>query len=126
MSGDINKILDGRVFAVVGSFSKKTKFAYRIVSDLLKTGKTVYPVNKRGGYIKGLKCYKSILDIPVQIDTVSIVTPPEVTEKIVRECSEKEINNVWMQPGAESQNAIDYCIENGINAVYRTCLLMRL
>lgn len=120
----IRKILDSACFAVVGSFRNKSKYAYRILLDLKSRNKKVYPVNPRGGKVEGIKCYKSIKDIPEDVEAVSIVTPPAVTEKIVMECKKKDIVHVWMQPGAESRKAIEYCKKNNMNSVSHACLLL--
>ncbi|MFH1414692.1 MAG: CoA-binding protein [Elusimicrobiota bacterium] len=122
----IENILSGSSFAVIGSFKDKSKYSYRILLNLIALGKEVYPVNPRGGTVEDLKCYKSVTDIPADVNAVTIVTPPEVTEKIVAECKEKGIKNVWLQPGAQSKRAVDYCNENGINVIYNTCMYLRL
>lgn len=122
MEDKINKMLNSQSYAVAGSFRSKSKYAYRILLDLLKSEKKVYPVNPRGSQVEGLKCYQSVLDIPEIVDVVSIVTPPLITENIVFQCRKKGIKNVWMQPGAESRKAIDFCLKNNINVIYNACL----
>jgi uncharacterized protein len=58
------------------------------------------------------------------VDVVDIVTPPAVTETILKECLEKGIKRVWLQPGAESQKAIDFCRDNYISVVYDVCVML--
>jgi len=45
---------------------------------------------------------------------VDFVTQPAVTEKALIECKNLGLKNIWMQPGAESKNAIEYCKQNGL------------
>jgi len=52
------------------------------------------------------------------------VVPPKVTEKIVEECKDLGIKRVWMQPGSESEKAIKFCEEHGINVTYNACFLI--
>jgi hypothetical protein len=43
---------------------------------------------------------------------------------VVKEAHELGLNRVWMQPGAESEAAIDYCEENGMEVVHGTCIML--
>ena len=120
----IKDFLKQKRFAVIGSFRNESKYAYQILKALKDKGYEVYPVNPRLKKVEGLTCYISVKDIPVICDVADIVTPPAVTERIVRECKEKGITRVWLQPGAESNEAIKFCKENDINVVYNLCVMM--
>ncbi|HAX61263.1 MAG TPA: CoA-binding protein [Elusimicrobia bacterium] len=110
--------------AVAGSFRSKEKVAYRIFLQLKEKGYNVFPVNPSISELEGVKVYGSVLEISQKVDAVDIVTPPAVTEKIVEECKKKGIKYVWMQPGAESENAIKFCERNNIKVIYNTCLMV--
>ncbi|MFY9402527.1 MAG: CoA-binding protein [Candidatus Omnitrophota bacterium] len=122
----IRDFLKEKVFAVAGSFRNQDKFAYRIFKGLREKGYEVFPVNPKIALLEGVACYKSITDISSKVGVVNLVTPPYVTESIVRECLDKKIKKVWMQPGAESKEAIDFCRLNGIAVVYGVCVMMEL
>jgi predicted CoA-binding protein len=83
-------------FAVIGSFRNKEKFAYKVLVDLMKKGYEVFPVNPSLGEVEGKVCYKSISDIPGGVDVANIVTPPSVTEGILKECLQKGIKRAWL------------------------------
>ncbi|MBN1621030.1 MAG: CoA-binding protein [Endomicrobiales bacterium] len=119
----INEFTSQKKYAVAGSFKDETKYAYQILKKLKNKGVTVYPINPTLKEVEGLKCYKSVMDLPETVDVINVVTPPAVTENIVKQCSEKGIKRVWMQPGAESQDAINFCNTNSIKVIYNTCLL---
>ena len=121
----LNEFLECKIFAVAGSFSSPEKYAYKIVQFLLKKGKKVYPVNPNIKEVLGQPCFSEIAFLPEKPDVVNLVTPPEATEKIVKECKEMGIKRVWMQPGAECEEAIDFCGKNGIKAVYNSCILLQ-
>ena len=57
------------------------------------------------------------------MDVVDTVVPPHITEQIVKECKELGITKVWMQPGSESEKAIIFCKDNGIEVVYDDCIM---
>ena len=120
----VKDFLKQKRFAVVGSFRNESKYAYRILKTLKEKGYEVYPVNPSLGEVDGLKCYPSVKDIPDSVDVVDIVTPPQITEKIVRECKEKGISKVWIQPGAENKTVIEFCKDNNIEVIYNLCIMM--
>jgi len=120
----VKDFLKQKRFAVVGSFRNESKYAYKILKALKHEGYEVYPVNPRLKVVEGLSCYPSVKDIPVVCDVADIVTPPKITEKIIKECEEKGINRVWLQPGAESEEVIKYCNENDIKVIYNLCVMM--
>lgn len=120
----VKDFLKQKRFAIAGSFKNESKYAYQILKTLKKKGYEVYPINPRLKEVEGLACYPSVSDIPSGVDVVDIVTPSQITEKIVRECREKGITRIWIQPGAESENAIKFCKDNGINVVYNLCVMI--
>lgn len=120
----IKEFLQQKRFAVVGSFRNKEKIAYKIFKNLIAKGYEVYPVNPNVKQVDGIKCYVSIRDLPVVVDVVSIVTPPEISFEIVKQCLEKGIRRVWLQPGAESKEILDFCNKNNIKVVYNSCIML--
>ena len=120
----IKDFLQQKSFAVAGSFRNESKVAYKIFKDLSGRGHEVFPVNPRLSEVDGKPCYKRLSDIPCRVDVVNLVTPPAVTENILRECLGKGIKRAWMQPGAESQDAIDFCRANDIQVVHGVCVML--
>jgi predicted CoA-binding protein len=53
-----------------------------------------------------LKAYASVLDVPGPIDMASFYVPPEVGEEIIGDIARKQIAEVWLNPGAESDELI--------------------
>ena len=124
MENLVKDFLKQKKFAVVGSFRNESKYAYKILKTLIKKGYEAYPVNPRVSDVEGLECYKSISDIPFNIDVVNVVTPPLVTETIVKQCRKKSIKRVWLQPGAESEAAIKFCHDNNIDVIHGLCVML--
>ena len=121
----IQKFLDKRnVFAVVGASRNPEKYGHQVFKDLKNAGYKVYPVNPNADEILGDKCYPSLKDLPEKPDVVDLVVPPQITEKVVRECKELGIKMIWMQPGSESEDAIKFCKENGMDVVYGVCVMI--
>lgn len=124
MENLVKDFLKQKKFVVAGSFRNETKYAYKILKTLVKKGYEVYPVNPRFSDVDGVKCYKSVSDIPFDIDVVNVVTPPSVTETIIKECREKSIKRVWLQPGAENEAAIKFCRDNNIDVIHGLCVML--
>lgn len=112
------------VFAVVGASNDPSKYGYRIYNDLKSDGYKVYPVNPREEAVQGDKAYPDIKSLPEKPDVIDIVTPPQVTEQVVREAAEQNIKIVWMQPGAQSEAAIKYANEHGLLLVHDSCIMV--
>ena len=124
MHNNVTEFMKQRHFAVAGSFRNESKYAYQILKKLIQKGYTVYPVNPKLSSVDNITCYPCITDIPEVVDVVNLVTPPAISEKIVRECKNKNILKVWFQPGAESVNAIKFCKENNIDVIYDLCVMV--
>jgi len=112
------------VFAVVGASRNPKKYGHQVYRNLRSAGYRVYPVNPNADEVLGDKCYPSLEDLPVKPDVVDVVVPPNVTEEVVKTCKKLGISKVWMQPGSESEEAINFCKENGIEVVYGVCVMI--
>jgi len=113
------------VFAVIGVSRNPAKYGHQVYKDLKEAGYVVYPVNPNIDEVLGDRCYHSLSELPEKPDVLDIVVPPKVTEKIVEECKELEIERVWMQPGSESGHAICFCEENNIKVVHDICVMVK-
>lgn len=110
-------------FAIVGATSNAKKYGYQIFKNLKSRGYEVYPVNPKLKELEGVKCYASLSDIPIKVDVVDFVVPPEVTEVILKECKRLGLDRIWLQPGSESEAAIAYCHENNLKVVHDVCVM---
>jgi predicted CoA-binding protein len=121
----IASFLDKRnIFAVVGVSRDPAKYGHQVYRDLRSAGYRVFAVNPNLSEVLGDKCYPSLDALPVKPDVVSIVVPPKVTETIVETCKKLGIKKVWMQPGSESETAIKFCRENGIDVIHGICIMI--
>ena len=112
------------VFAVVGASRDPRKYGHQIYRDLRTAGYTVYAVNPNADEILGDKCYPSVESLPEVPQVVDLVVPPKVTNQIVKTCKKLGIRKVWMQPGSESETALEFCKENSIEVVYGVCVMV--
>ncbi len=123
----IDQFLAVPIFAIIGASTKRHKFGNKVLRCYHSHGRTVIPVHPQEKQIEGADCVASIADLPDTVDSISIITPPQITEEIVKQVVTKGITNVWMQPGAESAAAIEYCKSNNLNIIADgSCLLVVL
>ena len=113
-----------RTWAIVGVSANPTKFGHRIYRDLRRAGYRVYAVNPHETEILGDRVYPNLAALPERPDVIDLVVPPSVSEMIVKEAAAAGIRRVWMQPGAESQRAIDFCRASGIEVVAHACAMV--
>ena len=112
------------VVAVVGVSANQDKYGYKVFFDLVDKGYNVYAVHPDGGDIKGFKRYCDLKSLPFKPDLVISVVPPAVTEKIILSCVALGIKKIWMQPGSESQAAINLCLKNKLQFITQACIMI--
>jgi len=127
MTKEIEEFLKAKAFGVVGASTDRSKYGNRVLRCYQQNGLTAIPVNPKEKVIEGAECVASVLDLPPEVESISVITPPAVTEQVVEQAAARGIRNVWMQPGAESPRAVAACREHGINVIADgSCLLVVL
>lgn len=127
MTKAIEEFLQAGVFGVVGASADRSKYGNRVLRCYLMNGRLAVPVNPKEEKIEGIPCVASVAELPPEVESISVITPPSVTEQVVAQAAAKGIKNIWMQPGAESRRAIDLCREKGINVIADgSCVLVVL
>lgn len=101
----IEQVLEQKTFAVAGVSRHPEKYGHIVYQKLKGAGYKVYAINPNTDSIAGDPCYPSLDNVPAAIDCVVTVTPPEVTEKTVRDAGHLRVPFIWMQPGSESTSA---------------------
>jgi predicted CoA-binding protein len=123
----IDAFLAGESFAVVGASRSKRKYGNKVLRCYLQHDKLVYPVNPMAQSVCGLDSYPDLTRLPGSVHGVSVITAPEVTERVVESLAACGAAWVWMQPGAESERAIERAEELGVGVIARgPCLLVAL
>ncbi len=129
MSGDerLDLFLAEKRFAVVGASADRSKYGNKVLRCYQMNGLEVVPVNPKEKIIEGLATVATVSELPDDVKSISVITPPHVTEKVVAEAIAKGISNIWMQPGAESAAAVKQCIDSGVNVIADgSCILVVL
>ncbi len=113
----IQAFLNGSPHAVVGASANRNKYGNKVLRAYLQNSRAVFAVNPRADAIEEQVTVATITDLPEPVHGISVITPPKITEKVVEEANINGIKHVWMQPGAESDAAIEYCEKHEINVI---------
>jgi predicted CoA-binding protein len=123
----IDLFFKSEAFGVVGASIDRHKYGNKVLRNYLQKGKRAIPVNPKEKEIEGIPCVASVSDLPDDVKSISVITPPQVTDKVVEQAIARGIKNIWMQPGAESDAAVGRCRESSINVIADgSCLLVVL
>jgi uncharacterized protein len=121
MASDVQQTIDTFLasgpFAVVGASTDRSKYGNKVLRCYQQHQKEVYPVNPKAPEVEGQKAYASLSALPVKVKAVSVITPPAATEQVVREAAAVGVEHIWMQPGAESDEAIRVAKSLGLSVI---------
>jgi predicted CoA-binding protein len=122
----IDAFFGSQAYAVIGVSANRKKFGNVVYRTLKEKKFTVFPVHPTMEVVEGDACWNSVKDLPSEVASVVTVIPPAQTLNVVRECAEKGISSIWMQPGSASDEAIREANERGVRVIHGHCILMFL
>ena len=121
---EINNFLAPRKMAIAGVSRNPKKFGGSIFKELKEKGFDLYPVNPNADEIQGIKCYKSVDDLPAEVEHLFIVTQKHETESVARAAIKKGVKMVWIQQQSDTPDAVKLIQEAGIPLIYKKCIMM--
>ncbi|WP_182865230.1 CoA-binding protein [Stieleria mannarensis] len=123
----IEQFLASGTYAVAGASTRREKYGNKVFRALLASGRQAYPLNPAQDEIEGHRAFATIADLPVVPDALSIITPPPVTRSVVADAIAAGVKHIWMQPGAEDEQASASARQAGINVIDDgSCILVLL
>ncbi len=123
----INRFLAADVFAVLGASQDHNKYGYKVLKCYLQNKRRAIPINPNETEVLGQTAYPNLASLPEPVKSISIITPPTRTERIVDNAIEHGVTSIWMQPGAESALAVKKAQDAGIDVIYGgPCVLVVL
>lgn len=110
-------------WVVAGDVQNESKYACKIMKSLQQAGFKVSGVNPRS---QNAECvYARLADVPYSVEVIDLCINPRQGIDVVKEARKLNVKNILIQPGAESEEILAYCSENGMNAV-KGCALVEL
>ncbi|MFO7676779.1 MAG: CoA-binding protein [Thermoplasmatota archaeon] len=95
MRQDLTAFFKPKSIAVVGASKNSTKIGHATLKNILISDYycKIYPINPHEKQILGLKCYKTLSDVPGKIDLVVVSVPAKYVADIIRQATQKNIKN---------------------------------
>jgi len=109
--------MNRQTIAIIGASNDRSKFGNKAVRAFLQQGYEVFPVNPKEETIEGLRAFKSIADVPVRPQRISVYLPPPVLLNVLPEIASKGCDELWLNPGTESDEVIAQAERLGLNVV---------
>lgn len=106
-----------RTVAVVGASSDRRKFGNKAVRAFLSQGYQVVPINPHETAVEGILTYGSVLDVPGPIDMATVYVQPDVAYRLLDEFERKQIPEIWINPGAESDELLAEARRRKLNVI---------
>jgi predicted CoA-binding protein len=110
--------------ALVGASRSGKKFGNMALRELRSRGYRVYPVHPVAETIDGVRCSRSLAELPEPVGGVVISLPPDQAVAAVRNAAAAGIGRVWLQQGAASPYVLEVCHDLAIEPVVDECILM--
>ena len=104
--------------AILGASADRNKYGNISLRAHLKQGYEVFPVNPKGGEIEGLSVYTSLAEVPGgRLTRISVYLPPTVGLKLLPEIAARGCDELWLNPGSESDELIAAAQAAGLNTI---------
>lgn len=125
-----NDFLGQRRIALVGVSRDSRDLSRSLFRELRSRGYDVVPVHPSLESVDGVSCVRRLQEIAPPVEGALLMTPPAVTNRVVRDCEEAGVTRVWMHRGAGrgavSPTAVAYCHDHGLAVVAGACPFMFL
>lgn len=112
------------IYAIVGATQHKNKYGYKVLMNLKNKGYKVVAVNPKYNEIEGIPCYPTVFDLDERPDVVVLVVGEENAKKVVQECIDSDLNQIWFQPGSEYPAAVKLAQDAGLDIVTNECIMV--
>jgi hypothetical protein len=119
----IEEFLASGPVAIAGVSRNPKKFGYIAFKELREKGLEVIPVNPNTDEIGGTRAYRSVADLPANVNSLLVLTAKPDTAPVVRLAREKGIKNIWIQQMSDTPEAIMELAGTDINVIYKQCIL---
>jgi uncharacterized protein len=106
-----------KTVAVVGASSDRNKFGNKALRAFKAEGYIVVPVNPNEREVEGIATYPSVLNVPGTIDMATVYVQPDVALRLLPEFQQKGIAEIWINPGAESDELLSEARRRKLNVI---------
>jgi predicted CoA-binding protein len=115
-------LAESNTIAVVGASRDESKVASSVPRQIMRHGWRIIPVNPHTEELWGLKCYRTLADIPEPVDMVNVFRPSADTPEIARQAVAIGAKALWLQQGIASAEARTIAVAGGLDYVEDHCI----
>ncbi len=112
-------------YAVIWASNNTEKYGYKVFKDLIEKWFNAIAINPKEKEILSRKSYSTLSDYDWKIDVAIFVLSPKFSLPVLEEVKNLWINKVWFQPGAESDEVIEFCKKNDIEYIANACIMIK-
>lgn len=96
----MKRIMQPKAVAVIGASNEAGKIGNSVMKNLINGGYKgqIYPIHPKEAEIMGIKAFKSVKDIPGEVDTAVFAIPAKLVAGALKECGEKKIAGAVLIP----------------------------
>ncbi len=123
---EIKEIFDSvKTIAVLGLSPDESKDSHKVAKYLQEQGYKIVPVYPKEETILGEKVYRSLLEIPFDVDMVDIFRKPAALDSIADACINKgNVKVFWSQKGIVNNAAAQKAENAGMKVVQNFCSMV--
>ncbi|MEO6214114.1 MAG: CoA-binding protein [Vicinamibacterales bacterium] len=93
--------------AVIGASRDREKFGNKALRAFERRGFRVIPINPTESEVEGHRAYRSVLDVPGEIEMATVYVPPQAGVAVMDELAKKGVAEVWLNPGADGADVVE-------------------
>lgn len=123
---EIKEIFDSvKTIAVVGLSPDESKASHRVAKYLQEQGFKIVPIYPKEETILGEKVYRSLLEIPFEIDMVDIFRKANALDMVADACIKRgDVKVFWAQKEIVNNEAAAKAKEHGMRVVQNKCTMI--
>jgi acetyl coenzyme A synthetase (ADP forming)-like protein len=101
----MNRIMKPKSVAVIGASAETGKIGNSVMKNLINGGYKgeIYPIHPKADEIMGKKVYKSVKDIPGEVDIAVFAIPASLVAGALTECGEKKVVGAILIPSGYAE-----------------------
>ena len=112
-----------RTVAIIGASSNRAKFGNKALRAFANQGYTVYPINPTEAEVEGHQSYRSVLDVPGDIEMATFYVPAPIGVEVMDDIARKGIAEVWLNPGADDPRVVTRARALGLKIVQHCSII---
>ncbi|MEO5898414.1 MAG: CoA-binding protein [Vicinamibacterales bacterium] len=103
--------------AVIGASRNRHKFGNKALRAFEHQGYRVIPIHPTESEVEGHRAYRSVLDVPGDIDIATVYVPAHAGVGVIEDLAKKGVSEVWLNPGADDHAVVDRARKLGLKVI---------